>query len=321
MIQLSRLALSAIVVSLFLFCSACSKSSLLTAGTASQTQLQDTTPPVAYQNRDEAMADYTDNYLGSEYDSVGWTGNTENCDAGTTSDVNKAKVLQRLNYFRRLVGLPDNVVLVDSLNQKAQQAALIMKANNQLSHYPTADWHCSTPEGQDGAANSDIALGASGPDAVTLYMQDAGVTDLGHRRWILFPSLASAGDGDTDFSNALYLIGGFGARPPMPFVAFPGNGYIPAPLVPQTWSFSVSAADFSQAVISVTGPGSIPANITTVSLPDGFGDNAISWTMNALQTNNLTADQSYQVSVTNVKIAGQTVNYTYTVQIMAVTAQ
>jgi hypothetical protein len=328
MIQMTRLARTApaITVSVFLlFCSACSKSSLSVSnpgsGAASLAQVRDTMPPVVYQNRDEALADYENNYLGSEYDNVGWTGNTDNCEAGTTSQVNKDKVLQRLNYFRRLAGLPDNVVLVDSLNEKAQQAALIMKANNQLNHYPGADWHCSTPAGQDGAANSDIALGASGPAAVTLYMQDAGVTDLGHRRWILFPSLASAGSGDTDFSNAIYLIGGFGARPAMPFVAYPGNGYTPAPLVFQTWSFSVPAADFSRAAISVTGPGNVPAGITVNALPNGYGDNAVSWNMNDLQTGNLTADQSYEVSVSGVKVAGQIVNYHYTVQIMAVPAQ
>jgi hypothetical protein len=326
MIQITRLVrttLTLTVTAFLLFCGACSKSSLSASnpGFQSETQIQDTTPPVVYQNRDEAMADYVNNYLGSRYDSVGWTGNTDNCEAGTTSQINKDMVLLRLNYFRRLVGLPDNVVLVDSLNEKAQQAALMMKANNQLSHYPTAAWHCSSPEGQDGAANSDIALGVSGPTAVTLYMQDAGVTDLGHRRWILFPSLASAGDGDTDFSNAIYLIGGFGARPSMPFVAYPGNGYIPAPLVFQTWSFSVPTADFSQAAINVTGPGNTPASITVASLPNGYGDNAISWNMNDLQTNTITADQSYQVSITNVKVSGKAVNYHYTVQIMAITAQ
>ncbi|HTJ15080.1 MAG TPA: CAP domain-containing protein [Dinghuibacter sp.] len=271
-----------------------------------------------YESRDEALADYTTNYLGSSLNGVTWNGDVENCDAGTTSAEDKALTLQRLNYFRRLSGLPDGVTLVDSLNDKAQQAALMMKANNQLNHYPDPGWHCFSPMGQLAAARSNLALGVTGPDAVTAYMQDAGLTNVGHRRWVLFPSLTKAGTGDTDFSNALWLIGDFGNRPALPFVAYPGNGFIPSPLVFPYWSFSVEAADFSQATIQVTGPSGESRSVSVFTPEMGCGDNTLVWNMNDLNTDTLTADRSFRVNVSHVLVGGQPKDYQYTVSIVAV---
>lgn len=304
------------VASLFLLTAwGCSKNTATPGNPTPTVQNQNTT---VYSSRAAALADYQTSYLGSALDSTGWNGNTENCDPGTTSAADQAMVLQRVNYFRRLVGLPDNVVFVDSLNEKAQQAALMMKANNQLNHYPDETWHCFTPAGQLAAANSDIALGVSGPDAITAYIQDAGVTDAGHRRWILFPALSKAGNGDTDFSNALWLVGGFGSRPSLPFVAYPGNGYIPAPLVFSYWSFSVETGDYSQASVSVTGPSGEARSLTLLTPLNGCGDNTLVWNMNDLNTDTLTADAAFQVTVSNVRVGGQIKDYQYTVQVMAI---
>lgn len=60
--------------------------------------------------REKAIKDYEDNYIGSYVSDPAWTGNTNGCSAGTISQESRDKTLQRLNYFRRLVGLSDNVV-------------------------------------------------------------------------------------------------------------------------------------------------------------------------------------------------------------------
>jgi uncharacterized protein YkwD len=264
--------------------------------------------------RSAALSDYDVNYLGSSLTSaaIGWTGNTENCDPGTTPDSVKQRVLQRLNYFRRLTGLPP-AAMDSTYSSMAQQAALMMKGNNALSHTPPLSWHCATPDGQLAAANSNLALGANGPGAIDLYIQDAGVTDLGHRRWVLYPSLVKVGTGDTDFSNALWVIGGFGTRPAIDFSAYPGNGYIPAPLVYDTWSISVYTGDFSAATVSVKDGNGNTYPATTSVTPAGYGDNTLSWSFPHNLGQGLQTDLQLTVSVSGVRVGGQEKNYQYTV--------
>jgi uncharacterized protein YkwD len=266
--------------------------------------------------RSAALSDYDVNYLGSALSSsaIGWTGNTDNCDAGTTPDSVKQYILRRLNYFRRLSGLPA-VTMDSSYSAMAQQAALMIKSNNALNHYPPLSWHCATADGQLASANSNLALGANGPGAVDLYVQDAGVTDLGHRRWALYPPLTKVGTGDTDFSNALWVIGSFGARPALDFSAYPGSGYIPAPLVYDTWSISVYTGDFSAATVSVTDANGKTYPATTSVTPTGYGDNTLSWTFQNNLGQNLQADLQLTVTVSGVKVSGQVKSYQYPVYI------
>ncbi|TDW95845.1 CAP domain-containing protein [Dinghuibacter silviterrae] len=266
--------------------------------------------------RSAAMTDYRTNYLGSAVASVGWTGHSSDCDQGDTPDSVKARELQRLNYFRRLCSLPP-VTLNRDYTLKAQQAALMMKDNDALDHYPPLTWKCFTLDGQLAAANSNLTLGVSGPDAIDLYISDPGVTTLGHRRWALYPALAEVGTGDTDFTNALWVIGGFGARPSNTFTAYPGSGYIPAPLVYSVWSFSVSAADFSSASVTVSDSTGF-AYPVTLSLTDrGYGDNTLGWTFQQ-DFSSLKTDLRLDVTVSGVRVDRALHSYKYTVYIMAV---
>jgi uncharacterized protein YkwD len=265
--------------------------------------------------REAAVADYQQNYLGTAVSDIGWTGSSVNCDPGNTPDSVKQKEVQRLNYFRRLVGLPE-VSLNSTYSAKAQQAALMMKDNDALDHYPPDSWKCVTPDGQLAAANSNLTLGTAGPAAIDLYIDDEAVVSLGHRRWALFPPLTQVGSGDTDFSNALWVIGGFGTRPVLNFSAYPGNGYIPAPLVFQVWSFSVSAANFSEASVQVTDTQGNPYPVNLSLTDTGCGDNTLAWTFQQ-DFKTLTSDLQLNVTVSGVKVAGQTHSYTYSVCIMA----
>jgi uncharacterized protein YkwD len=267
-------------------------------------------------SRSVAVTDYQTNYLGSGISSVGWTGSSENCDPGTTPDITKQKEVQRLNYFRRLCSLPA-VTLNSTYSAKAQQAALMMKDNSALNHYPPTSWKCFTPDGQTAAANSNLTLGVAGPDAIDAYISDDGVSTLGHRRWALFPSLTEVGSGDTDFTNALWVIGGFGTRPSNTFTAYPGNGYIPAPLVYTVWSFSVSAADFTGASVTVTDTAGTNYPVELSLIANGYGDNTLSWTFQQDLRGNK-SDLILNVTVSGVKVSGATQRYNYTVDILAI---
>ena len=143
------------------------------------------------------------------------------------------------------------------------------------------------------------------------------MVELGHRRWILFPPLVQVGTGDTDNSNALYVIGAFGTRPSVNFTAYPGSGYIPAPLVYDTWSISITAADFSNATVEISDISGNDYPVKSTVLPNGYGDNSLSWSFTANTVTGLTTDLQLNVSVSGVKVSGQVKNYKYSVYIVA----
>ena len=69
--------------------------------------------------------DYLINYKRSNVSlkQLNWKGSFDECDPGTLSAIVHDKFLQRLNYFRRLAGIPDKCVLSDELNGYCQAAA------------------------------------------------------------------------------------------------------------------------------------------------------------------------------------------------------
>jgi len=99
--------------------------------------------------RQRVLTEYNTYYLGSEAASSGWTGTTATCTPGTISTDAINKALMRINYFRRCVGLNDDITFDPVKNGKCQQAALMLHANNSLSHTPPNTWTCWTQEGSD----------------------------------------------------------------------------------------------------------------------------------------------------------------------------
>ncbi len=264
--------------------------------------------------RDSAILDYNTTYLPNEVSSPGWTGDVSSCNAGSAPQSTHDKVILRINYFRRLVGLNDNTTLDASLFQKYQEAALMMKANNALSHSPPNTWTCWTQLGADGAATSNLYLGIHSTAAVTGFIMDPGASNIrvGHRRWVLHSPKTKFSYGTTDNSMSLGVIGLAGGNTKIPeFIAYPPKGYIPQPLMNTTrWSFGIPDADFSNATVTMTGvSGAI--NLTVVSNDAvGYGDNTIVWEPQGL-TLSSESDISYTVTVSGVANAPKT-TYTYT---------
>ena len=98
-------------------------------------------------NRSAVVNNYFDKYNESRITNCGWTGDIASCDAGSLPQSTHDKVIMRINYFRELVGLNSNTTLDTTKFTMYQEAALIMDANNQLSHTPTNDWSCWSQEG------------------------------------------------------------------------------------------------------------------------------------------------------------------------------
>ena len=110
----------------------------------------------------------------------------------------------------------------------------------ELSHDPPSTWIDYTAAGADAAANSDLALGASGTSAIDLFMMDPGDnnTSVGHRRWILDPPTQTMGVGDIPGeSDSLYVVQPQTTPvPAVSVVAWPPAGFVPAPVIPDRWS-------------------------------------------------------------------------------------
>src|SRR3954468_6094984 len=150
-------------------------------------------------SREEVRQFYRAVYNASENVPREWTGNYATGNAGDTSAAFKEAVRLRINFFRALVGVPADITFSGTFNAKAQQAALMMSANNTLQHVGIPpSWTFYTAAGAEGAANSNLYLGDFGPRAVTGYIadKDDNNTAVGHRRWLIYPQTLQMGTGD-----------------------------------------------------------------------------------------------------------------------------
>jgi uncharacterized protein YkwD len=265
--------------------------------------------------RSQAISDYNNIYLASAVTDtqLGWTGNLGSCIAGTISSLSQANTLNRVNYFRKLVGL-GNVTFDAVLSGKCQQAALMMAANNSLNHTPPPSWLCYTSDGAAAAGSSNLALGVHSASAITLYMNDYGLTSVGHRRWILYSRASVFGHGSALKSDALQVFNAPVGVVNTKNIAFPSAGFFPAPLVPVLWSFGKHNANFAGATVTMTGPSGAPVSLSVAAIQNGFGDNTIVWTPSGIVTNS-TYDVDYTVHIGNVIVDGTPQTYSYTVTI------
>ncbi|MGB1250144.1 MAG: CAP domain-containing protein [Candidatus Promineifilaceae bacterium] len=281
---------------------------------------------------------YRDHYLGSASPSAGWTGSIGGCVAGDTSAEFKASVAHRINYYRAMAGLAADVKMKPEYNALAQAAALMMSAQNSLSHTPGAGWACYTQTGADGAASSNLALGHNGSSSIFGYMQDRGTHNapVGHRRWILYPFTTEFGTGDVPATsghaaaNGLMVFGTFStdriARDS--FVAWPPPGFVPYQVVYPRWSFSLGASgfdpiDFSNATVSMTIDGvATPVVIESADGENdlGYGERAIVWRPTSMGDGaswpRPSTNSVIQIQISNVNYEGSMQSFNYTVTVI-----
>jgi Cysteine-rich secretory protein family len=247
----------------------------------------------------------------------GWNGNVSACQEGSVSSGYLDEALQRIAYFREMAGLPGTLTLDATWNAKCQKAALMMSANNALNHYPPASWTCYSADGAEAAGKSNLALGfGTFPDAITGFILDGGILSAGHRRWVLYPPLATIGLGAIPSGTrtyAMWVIGGNGSRPASPeWVAWPPAGFVPYGFVSDLWSFSYPGADFSGATVSVTRNGA-PVSSSLQPVQNGYGDNTLVWTQSGIPTGPPAQDIVYSVTVGGVGVGGSPRTFAYTV--------
>ncbi|HET6633324.1 MAG TPA: hypothetical protein VFG73_11555 [Rhodanobacteraceae bacterium] len=291
-------------------------------------------------DRNAVALAYQEIYLPQGQVPSGWNGNVGSCNPGSVSLAYRQATIARVNFYRALAGLPGNITLMGgTAATDTQAAALMFSANRALSHSPPSDWLCYTSAGYNGAHNSNIAAGygnnaAAGPGAIDLYMVDSDPNNsfVGHRRWVLYPARIGMDTGSVPYgsngwaSNALWVFGPTGPRPPTPFgVAWPPQGYVPWQLLPaksNRWSFSWPGADFSNATVSMSRDG-VPLDPPGYEpLANGYGENTLVWLPPAGDAGDEVSyarpghDTDYHVVITGIRGGGAPATIDYDVVVI-----
>lgn len=283
-------------------------------------------------SREEMRQMFRAVYRASEDVSADWTGNQATGVVGDTSDAFKQAVLTRIRFYRALAGVPADTVFNPIYNRKAQLAAVMMSANNAISHYPPPEWKLYTADAAEAAGKSNLAFLNYGPEGIDALIRDgtAGNEPVGHRRWFLYPQTREMGTGDAEPRGSYYgvnvtwiLDANFsGARPVTrdTFVALPSPGYSPYRITYPLWSFSYPGADFSGTTVAVTRRGAA-VSTEIKSYRTGYGENTIIWTVGGVDPTTepnhpeVTEDTPYRVELKNVKINGASRDFGYDVTV------
>jgi len=261
------------------------------------------------------------------------------CQAGTLKAEVGARVLATLNDIRAHHRLPA-VTYAPADEPAVQQSALMMAANGALSHFPPSSWNCYTSAGATAAGQSNIYLGTGG----LRYSQDADIligwltdtnnitaNNIGHRRWLLYPFLSTIAYGRVagvwqtnnraDGASIKVINSTQNTAGPLPdYVAYPFEDY-PARYFENgaLLSFGVIAnkssnfgsnqqVNFSGATIAVRVRGGAALTVSNISFDnEGYGlPNNLQWSVSGL-----TANTTYDVTISNVVVGGAARNYSY----------
>lgn len=213
-------------------------------------------------------------------------------DQGVVSGDALNAALARFNALRWLAGLP-GVKLDEDLNRRAQYGAALLAATGTLTHHPEKpadmDEHFYQL-GHNAASSSNIYQGTNAtlPQAVEAFFDDSdagNLPSLGHRRWMLNPTMSKTGMG---FCPSSFTYGtlnynfatlwAFDRESPgvgYDFIGWPASGNFPSTLFhkDQAWSVTLDPARYavpalSQLRVSIRREGD--GKVWTLSGTEGY---------------------------------------------------
>jgi hypothetical protein len=233
-----------------------------------------------------------------------WSGDASSCTAGDMTAEARQNAYRLHSLYRFLAGqMPVN--MTDEGNRLAQNCALLMAANNNISHMPDSSWKCYTAEAAKTASSSSLSTeGAVG--SVDGYMIDPGnATTLGHRRWVLSGMLSGVGFGSSGKYSCQYQPAQGASSGAKAWVAWPPAGQVPLQAmkgawasVDQTgWSVQSDSVDFKAAQVAITSDGmNLPVTLT--QLGTGYGSRfAMSFTPMGWTS---AAGKTYHVAISGI---------------------
>ncbi len=164
--------------------------------------------------------------------------------------------LNAFNFSRYLADLPDDVELDEALNKQAQYGSVLLASRAKgLSHTPEKPTGMPDDfykKGYESTSSSNIAQGFDSiyDSIIYGYMNDGDETNLatlGHRRWILNPTLQKTGFGfaqsnDKQNYSATQVFDESRTEnlPDNDYIAFPSNGVMPIEVFNEQYPWSIS---------------------------------------------------------------------------------
>ncbi|MCW8713319.1 CAP domain-containing protein, partial [Acinetobacter baumannii] len=274
--------------------------------------------------------------------SMSETPDINNCYAGKLSTKFRNEFLTEMNTVRALHGLP-SITYDYAHEDEMMQTALILAANNILTHYPEPNTDCYSDIGAVGASTSNLEMGVrsimydySPAESVRNMTHDklnVVANNVGHRRWIINPFMEKSAYGsvnapsikDTQFP---YVVGTshktiyFQKNPTtakLGVIAYPYHNY-PSKyfmkgailsvsiLIDQNDYWANQNVDYSKAKLVVTERGGGEQKIRDISYDNlGMGiPNNIQFYFDGLKNNII-----YDVKLSNVLVNGQPKEYSY----------
>jgi hypothetical protein len=168
--------------------------------------------------------------------------------AGKIKDAYLKDALNMLNFYRFLVGVPDDVELSDEFIELAQHGSVLNAAHKAIAHQQPR------PPGMDGDFYIKASEGIGGSNlgqgydtlinGVNGWMDDSDEANwdkLGHRRWALNPAMQYTGFGFVDGFDSMYVFDASRReRPEYQAVCFPGGAAFPSDFFGSRYAWSVS---------------------------------------------------------------------------------
>jgi hypothetical protein len=279
---------------------------------------------------------YDSLYVTSEIDTIVWNGSLSTCSPGSLSTEFYIKAENRINFFRLVNGL-NEIQNNPELNKDAQNAALLVKANNQLTHYAKSTMKCYSKSAANGCLKSCLGFTdwTNFPKTafVSGFICDFGDANyfVGHRKWLLYSKLSEFGYGATNTSEAILTADGvnYGSVNTPSYVAYPWNGFVPVDLIFPKWSFSIPESDevdYSNTTITMKDSKGVIIETKKLKEYKNYLDHTLVWTAKGLFTdyeiqygqNNLEEngylDKKIKVEISRVIVNGETKNFVYYVE-------
>lgn len=172
--------------------------------------------------------------------------------SGKLKSVYIEDAINTVNFMRYLAGLPSDVTADWSLEEQEQAAALVNAFYGKLSHTPVQPTGMEKDMfqlGYKGTSSSNLANDNSLFNSVLSYMSDSGPSNIdrvGHRRWILNPSMKKTMFGFVDINpfafSAMYAFSNDRTDFLYDTVKWPAEGYFPSEIfrINDAWSVSLN---------------------------------------------------------------------------------
>lgn len=257
--------------------------------TESNTMYVDLRKSLEPQWKDIIVADFKVNYFGTRINPAGkkeigvpeykWKGNVDQCLPGKMSDTLILRLENRINYFRRMAGVSEEIVLTNDNNENCEIAALMCEANKSMSHQPNDGWRCFIPAGFDALKLSILSKDGNPAIAVTAAMGQNHPT-VGNRRWLLYPYAQLMGIGTANNYTSILTVDHSNkfdtTKYKNQYIAWPPENYCPKMMIYKKWSFSLSQNLNGATVVMKNNAGeNIPLKIE--ALAPGYGLNTLVW--------------------------------------------